>query len=323
VSPSSEPRAIAICGATSVGKSAIAIEVARELGGEIVNADSRQIYRELAVGTGVPPAASLALVSHHLFQFVDPCERYSAGAYVKEASAVIDAIDARSKMPIIVGGTGLYIEALGGSMPMDRRAADDNVRTRVRSEAAIHSHEALRDWLSAISPGDARRVPANDRYRTLRALEGILASRARSEPNARSTPVVSLRLDTFVLELEDAELARRISRRARAMFEQGIVEEALAVSRRCPDAPALTGLGYAEALAWSRGEMTRAEAIESTIHRTRRYAKRQRTWFRRMDKALRVDAADARAATNTIVRMAREIMTRTVNPGHRAPERAT
>lgn len=302
----SRPPAIAICGATAVGKSAIGIEVARALEGEIVNADSRQIYRDLTIGTGVPSPVQLALAPHHLFQFVDPCERYSAGSYVRDASAVMDGIDARSKVPIIVGGTGLYIEALGGSMPMDRRAADFSVRTRVRNEAAVHEHQTLRDWLSVISPDEARRVPANDRYRTLRALEGVLASRALEETPAYSTPLVTRTLDVVVLELDSAVLKGRIAARVHSMFEEGIVDEALSLSRRCPRAPALTGLGYAEALAWSKGEMTRPEAIASTIHRTLRYAKRQRTWFRRMDMAVRIDAADMRTAVDAIIRVARE-----------------
>jgi tRNA dimethylallyltransferase len=306
VSASSPPRAIAICGPTAVGKSAIAIEVARSLDGEIVNADSRQIYRDLTIGTGVPTIAQLTLVPHHLFQFVDPCERYSAGSYVRDASAVMDAIDARSKLPVVVGGTGLYIETLGGSMPMDRRAADFAVRTRVRNEAMIHQHATLRDWLNAMSPDDARRVPANDRYRTLRALEGVLASRELGDSNAKSAPLVTRALRVVVLELDDSVLKERIAARVRSMFEEGIVGEAVALSRRCPQAPALTGLGYAEALAWSRGEMTHAEAVASAIHRTTRYAKRQRTWFRRMDTAVRIDASDTRAAAHAIIGVARE-----------------
>ncbi|HET9343005.1 MAG TPA: tRNA (adenosine(37)-N6)-dimethylallyltransferase MiaA [Candidatus Eremiobacteraceae bacterium] len=308
---SSQPRALAICGPTAAGKSAIALEVARALDGEIVNADSRQIYRGLTVGTGVPSREALASVPHHLFQFVDPCERYSAGAFVRDANAVMGAIDERGRLPIVVGGTGLYIEALGGSMPMDRRAADEVVRTRVRVEASVHEHATLYEWLGVIGPDDAKRVPSNDRYRTLRAIESVLASRAGEPSHPNSAPLATRRLDIVVLDLDSAVLAERIAARARGMFEKGIVDEALAVSGRCPQAPALTGLGYAEALAWSRGEMTRAEAIASTINRTLRYAKRQRTWFRRMDAAPRVDASDERAAADAIVSIARETTSRT------------
>ena len=300
-------RALAICGPTASGKSAIAVAVARKIGGEIVNADSRQVYRDLTVGTGVPPRELLAAVPHHLFQFVDPCERYSAGAYVRDAAAAIASIEARSMIPIVVGGTGLYIEALGGTMPMDRRTADDTIRTRVRLEASMHPHDVLHEWLRVIAPGDEKRIPPKDRYRTRRALEAALAARAPGEASAgrASAPTVALR--AVVLDVEPPMLHDRIAARSRAMFEDGIVEEALAAWARCPQAPALTGLGYAEALAWSRGEATREEAIASTVLRTARYAKRQRTWFRRMDAAPRIDASDARAATAAIVTLAREI----------------
>lgn len=306
------PRALVICGPTAAGKSAIAVAVALEIGGEIVNADSRQVYRDLSIGTGVPSGDAMATVPHHLFQFIDPCERYSAGAYARDAAAAIGAIEARSNIPIVVGGTGLYIEALGGTMPMDRRTADEALRTRVRIEATVHPHDVLREWLGAIAPDEARRVPPRDRYRTLRALEAALAERSDGSSfaaeRAPSPPVVSLR--PIILDVDPMILRARIGARARAMFDEGILHEALAVSKRCPDAPALSGLGYAEALAWSRGEMTRVEAIESTASRTSRYAKRQRTWFRRMDTAVRIDASDARRAAAAIVATARESFAR-------------
>ena len=302
------PRALAICGATATGKSTIAVEVARAIGGEIVNADSRQVYRDLAIGTAVPPPETMAEVPHHLFQFVDPCVRYSAGAYVLDAAAAIAAIEARGKIPVVAGGTGLYIEALGGTMPMDRRVADDDVRTRVRTEAVVHPHEALYEWLGVLSPGVLRRVPANDRYRTLRALEGALA--AKLVAGAAVSPFQPVALLAVILDVETARLRDRIAARTIEMFERGLVEEALALQARCPEAPALTGLGYAEALAWSRGEMTRAEAIASAVLRTQRYAKRQRTWFRRMVTATWIDATDASAATSAIVAQARECFAR-------------
>ena len=301
------PRALAICGPTASGKSAIAVAVAREIGGEIVNADSRQVYRDLTIGTGVPSPELLAAVPHHLFRFVDPCERYSAGAYARDAAAAIAEIEARSKIPIVVGGTGLYIEALGGTMPMDRLSADDAIRTRVRLEAALHPHDVLHEWLRVIARDEARRVPEKDRYRTLRALEAALAGRSAAGADARRRAAPSVALRPIVVDVGPRVLDERIAARSRAMFDEGIVEEALAVRARCPHAPALTGLGYSEALAWSRGEMTRAEAIASTSRRTVRYAKRQRTWFRRMGTAARIDASDARAATAAIVALAREI----------------
>jgi len=302
--------AIAICGPTSSGKSAIAVAVAEAVGGEILNADSRQIYRDMPIGTGAPGDDLRRRVPHHLFGFVDPCERYSAGAYVADAAAVIRDIIGRGRLPIVVGGTGLYVEALAGTMPMDRPVADDAVRDRVRREAAVHPTEFLHEWLALAAPDAARRVDARDRYRTLRALEAAFIARAAgAAPHHRiapERPFVAMRV--ALLDVDAGELAARIRTRVRAMYDGGLVEEAVAIWRRCADAPALTGLGYAEALAWHRGESSRAEAVEATIARTLRYAKRQRAWFRRIRDGVAVDANDPSAAAAAIERLARETM---------------
>lgn len=298
--------ALAICGATSTGKSQLAVLVAQAVGGEIVNADSRQVFADMRVGTGWPAPELMCQVPHHLYGFVDPCERYSAGAYVHDALAVIAAIRARGRLPVVVGGTGLYIEALAGTMPLDRPVADDVVRARIRREAAVHEHDFLWDWLRTIAPAASRRVNEGDRYRTLRALESALALRSMNPASAghRARPRVTLRITIVALERE--LLAARIGARVRTMWSAGLAEEARAVASRCANAPALTGLGYAEVLAWSRGEATEDEAIRATIARTIRYAKRQQTWFRRMHAATVVDARDARAAASTIAAQARE-----------------
>jgi tRNA dimethylallyltransferase len=302
--------AIAICGPTSSGKSEIAVVVAEAVGGEIVNADSRQVYRDIPIGTAAPSRDLLQRVPHHLFGFVDPCKRYSAGAYVRDALVAIDGIIERGRAPIVVGGTGMYVEALAGTMPLDRPIADDDVRRRVKDEALIHPQEFLHDWLDRMAPSATRRVPAGDRYRTLRALEAALVVRAASEP-ARSESREAKRrvaMRVAVLNLDEDELRRRIGARVRAMYDNGLVEEALAIWRRCPDAPALTGLGFAEALGWYRGEATRGEALAATVARTVRYARRQRTWFRRMRDAFNVDAADRGAAATAIAKAARETL---------------
>lgn len=303
--------AVAICGPTSSGKSEIAVLVAEQLGAEIVNADSRQVYRDLPIGTGVPSEELRRRAPHHLFQFVDPCERYSAGTYVEDASAAIAAIAGRGNVPLVVGGTGLYVEALAGTMPMDRAVPDDEVRRRVRAEAAYHPHDVLHRWLHTISPHAGARVTSGDRYRTLRALEAALMDRAdrlNQEDSNRTQPAIVRPILRFVvLDAGLQELDARIDRRVRAMFENGLVEEALAVRACCADAPALTGFGYAEALAWHRGETTRADAVALTIARTRRYARRQRTWFRRIRDAVHVDTADAREAAARVANVAREI----------------
>jgi tRNA dimethylallyltransferase len=189
----------------------------------------------------------------------------------------------------------LYVEALAGSMPLDRPIADDALRERLRREAAVHPAPALHQWLEAIAPESAARVTPGDRYRTVRALESALTARAGNAPvvhGARS----AVDLTIAVLEIPRAVLDARIAQRVEAMFATGLVEEASAIRRAYGDAPALSGIGYAEALAYADGAATRAEALTAAINRTRSYSKRQQTWFRRISGARRLDALDARTA---------------------------
>jgi tRNA dimethylallyltransferase len=306
-----ELRALALCGPTASGKSELASSLAQEIGGEIVNADSRQLYAGMRIGTGWPSDEQLARAPHHGYGTLSPDERYSAGRFVADARAEIAAIVARGHVPIVVGGTGLYIEALAGSMPLDRPVADDALRDRVRHEADVHPHDALRDWLAALDPLAAARITPGDRYRTLRALEAALAERelaipggSRAQKRGTASPTARaqergtagvVHLHVVVLEVPREHLNARITERVRAMFEEGIVAEAQAIAQRFPSAPALTGIGYAEALAFAGGLATRAEAIVSTIKRTRAYAKRQQTWFRRLASVVRIDALDPEA----------------------------
>jgi len=299
--------ALIICGPTSSGKSEIALAVARELGGEIVNADSRQIYRGMSIGTGSPPPSARERVAHHLYDFVDPAQRYSAARYVHDADAIIQEIESRGRVPIVVGGTGFYIEALAGTMPLDRPPGDDHMRARLRAEAHIHTTEVLWQWLAAIAPARAAQTKRGDSYRILRALEGVLSARTeRSDGGASPARRAQLRCEIVVLRIAPGILRERIEQRVRGMFEHGLIAEAAAVRAHAPDAPALSGLGYAEALAYLDGRATQLEALASTIHRTQRYAKRQQTWFRRIVRAHVVDAEDAHAATRAIVALARE-----------------
>jgi tRNA dimethylallyltransferase len=288
-------RVLALCGPTASGKSELASRLAEQLGGEIVNADSRQVYAGMRIGTGWPSAEQFARAPHHGYGTVGPDERYSAGRFVADARAMIAEIATRGALPIVVGGTGLYIEALAGTMPLDRPVADDDLRSRVRAEAATHSHAVLREWLGAIAPQSAARIKPGDRYRTLRALEAALAARERRAEEtvaARDRGSFALEVDTVVLEAAPALLAAHIGTRVDAMFEGGLLEEASAIRRAHNAAPALTGIGYAEALAYEDGTATLSEARASATRRTRAYAKRQQTWFRRMVDATRFDAFD-------------------------------
>jgi len=283
-------RALALCGPTAAGKSAAAVRLALQVGGEIINADSRQIYAGMPIGTGWPEAHLMAAAPHHLYGIVEPNERYGAGRFVGDAAAAIAGVVERGAVPILVGGTGLYIEALAGTMPLDRPVADDAIKARIRAEARVHPHDALLGWLRALAPTAAQRVPSGDAYRVLRALESELARRAGAD--AREPRASPVRVRLVVLDVQRDALRARIERRVRAMFDGGLVEEARGVHDRYGDAPALSGLAYAEALALAFGLATRDEAVRLAQLRSRRYAKRQQTWFRRFRDARIIDATN-------------------------------
>lgn len=300
-------RALIICGPTSSGKSEIALAVAACLGGEIVNADSRQIYRGMTIGSGLPPRKAFDLVPHHLYAFVDPAQRYSAARYVVDADAAVADICARGHLPVVVGGTGFYIEALMGTMTLDRPPGDDVLRERLHAEARVHSPDVLWAWLSALRPSLAQRTRPGDAYRILRALESVLAQRDAAPFSAHGS--VARRAPVCVvatLRVDRDALRARIAHRTHAMFADGLVSEAQALRAIAGGSPALSGLGYAEALAFVDGLSSHAEALARTIRRTVQYAKRQETWFRRIRGALVVDAQDKGAAVASITALARE-----------------
>lgn len=303
--------ALCVCGPTSSGKSDAALAAAEAVGGEIINADSRQVYTEMRIGTGWPSNDAMSRVPHHLYGIISPAERYSAVRFVYDARAAIADVSSRGRLPILVGGTGFYIEALAGTMPIDRPAGGEELRSRVLREAHTHPHETLRAWLCALDPASATRVPAGDRYRTLRAIESALAKRDERIPSdgfagGQRRTLPEIRLTTVVLRVARADLRRRIVERVGAMFAAGLEEEAMAVRARWPDAPGLTSIGYAEALAIEDGTATRGEAIARCALRTSQYAARQETWFRRFRNARIIEAGERAAALRAVTAAARE-----------------
>lgn len=258
----------------------------------------------MALGTGQPDAAMRARVPHLGYGWLSPGDRYSAALFVMDACAMIDAVASRNRLPLIVAGTGLYIDSLIGIMPLDRPFADASVRARVRREAGVHPQDALHAWLRSISPEAAKRVYAGDSYRTLRALEAALAARNGRTSRPRIEPRRDVRI--IVLTVAPSVLRARIERRTADMFARGLIAEAVAVAARHPGAPALSGLGYAEALSAYEGLATVKEAFDLTVRRTLRYAKRQRNWFGHMPGAVAVPADDLEAATRAVLRVARE-----------------
>jgi tRNA dimethylallyltransferase len=267
-----------LAGATASGKSDSAIALARRFDAEIVGADSRQIYRDMPIGTAAPTSEQRAAIPHHLVAFLDPYERYSAARFAQDAMAAIQAIHARGKRTIVVGGTGFYLRALAGDVALAPQH-DEMLRERLAHEARAHPPAVLWDWLVARDPRRAAALDPNDTYRVLRALEIALAPESVNADRASTAtlraaeiPFVKLALDV-PLDVIDA----RIEARTDAMVGGGLLDEAERIGER---AIAASAVGYPQALAFLRGWSTHAELRASLTRATRRYARRQRSWLR-------------------------------------------
>ncbi len=282
------PALVVICGPTAVGKTSLALALAEACGGEIISADSRQVYRLLDIGTAKPTAAEQQRVRHHLIDVAWPDEDFNAARFVKLAEEAVSGICRAGRWPFLVGGTGLYIRALTEGL-LQAPGADPELRRQLHARAQSAGSAALHAELAACDPQSAARLHPNDLVRIVRALEvyrqsGRSMASLQDEHGFGGQPYRALKIG---LDLERDELYRRIDQRAEAMFEQGLLEEAqsLLAAGYEPALKALQTIGYRQAFALLRGEISREAALEDLKRSTRRYAKQQLTWFRK-DKSI-------------------------------------
>lgn len=271
---------IAIVGPTASGKSALAMRVALSLGGEIVSADSRQVYRGMDIGTAKPTAAERARVPHHLIDVADPGERYDALRYQRDARAALAEIRTRGRVAIVVGGTGLYVRALLDGLDLASVGHDPTVRARLEVEDPATLHERLR----ALDPVTASRVDPRNRRRLVRYLEAATLA-GGPVARARGSPIPAVRIG---LRPPRDVLVDAIERRVREMVAAGVLDEARALVARGvdPRLPSMSAHGYVHWAAHLRGEIDLEAAIRLTARDVRAYSRRQMTWFRR-DAAIR------------------------------------
>ncbi len=277
----SNPLRIVLVGATSSGKSLVALELADRLGGEIVGADSRQIYRGLEIGTEAPTLEDRARAPHHFVAFLDPAETYSAGRYGHEARAAVRDVESRGRIPIVAGGSGLYIRALLQGL-FHGPARDDAVRARLTRRIQDEGLDALREDLRRVDPEALAAILPGDPVRVIRALEvyeltGRPISALRRERAPEALPAL-----LFGLRWSRPALAERIAARLAKQLRLGFLEETrrLLAADLPEEAPGPRTLGYRELLAHLRGKTTLEEARERIALKTRQLAKRQETWFR-------------------------------------------
>ena len=280
---SSEPLLVVILGPTGSGKTALSLAFAEKFGGEIVNCDSVAMYREFDIGTAKPNAAERARAPHHLVDFVDPAQDMTAGEYARQARQVLSEINSRHRLPIVVGGTGLYLRAmLDGLFAGPQRS--EELRDRLRESAAKRGSDYLHRILRRLDPAAAEKIHANDGAKLIRAIEVCLASRQKMSElwQQGRDPLRGFRILRLGLDPDRGALYDRINRRALQMFDSGMIEETERLLEKYgATARPLTSLGYKQAVQLLSGELTREQALQAAQQAHRNYAKRQMTWFRR------------------------------------------
>jgi tRNA dimethylallyltransferase len=273
---------LVILGPTASGKTSLSIALAKKFAGEIVNCDSVAMYSELDIGTAKPTAAERAQVPHHLFDCVDPTQQVTAGEYARRARQILAEIKARHHLPILVGGTGLYLRALlEGLFPGPQRS--EELRTRLRERTEQRGSAYLHRILQRLDPAAAARVHANDTPKLIRAIEVCLASRQKMSDlwQQGRDPLHGFSILRVGLDPERSLLYERINERAREMFEEGLIEETQQLLQKYGAVRILNSLGYKQAVQMLKGELSREAALASAQQAHRNYAKRQMTWFRR------------------------------------------
>jgi len=321
---------VIIVGPTGSGKSALAIELARQFNGEIVNCDSLQLYRGFDIGTAKTPVAERREIPHHLFDVLEPEEGYSAGEYSRAARAALQQISAGGQLPIVAGGTGFYLKALLEGLP-SLPERDEALRTRLAAKEA-RKPGVLHRLLTRLEPAAAAKIHARDVQKVTRALEIRLTTREARPSIETAAPLEGYSAIKIGLHPDRAELCARLDRRVIAMFQGdmfqsdmfqgGLLDEVRGLLARgvSPSAKPFESLGYKQALAHIRGALTFEEAIESTQIETRQYAKRQLTWFRR-DPAIHWlagfgdDAGIQKAAGLLVRHVAEHSMSSSIVPG--------
>lgn len=288
-----KPRLFAVIGPTAVGKTALSLDLAESLGAEIISVDSRQVYRQLDIGTAKATPEERNRIPHHLIDVAEPTERFSASRFVELARLALDDILARKKAVLLVGGTPFYFSALFSGTLTSGLPSDPGIRVKLEESLKEEGKEALHRRLGQIDPETASRIHPNDAVRIVRALEIFtLTGQPPSEAFRAREPLI-FPADVLYIGLSRPrqELRERIAARAREQMKQGFLEEVASLLDRGIDEryPSMQGLGYRELTAFLRGKTSLEEAVEGYIRATCAFARRQMTWFAKFEPAVWYD----------------------------------
>lgn len=300
-----KPKVIVICGPTASGKTALSIELAKKINGEIISSDSMQIYKDMDIGTAKPTKQEMQEIKHYLLDFVEPDQRYSVAQFKKDAEKAIEEILAKNKVPIIVGGTGLYVDSLIYGIEYQEIELDKKYREELEERAQKEGLETLYEQAKKIDPQAIEKISANDKKRILRILEiyhSTGKTKTQQEIESRKNEV-KYDYKVFALNIEREKLYERINKRVDIMIKQGLIQEVENLCSKYTEFPtAMQGLGYKEVVEYLQGKISEQEMIEKIKMETRRYAKRQLTWFRKNKQTIWLDATKGKENVEIILK---------------------
>ena len=279
-----KPTVIVIAGPTASGKSSLAVELAKKINGEIISADSMQIYKDMNIGTAKITEEEQQGIKHYMLDFVSPNERYSVSSYKKQAEKCIEEIINKGKTPIVCGGTGLYIDSLIYNIEFLEEKIDETYRNKLNQIAENEGLEKLYNMAMEIDPQAMEKISKNDQKRIIRVLEIYhKTGKTKTEQDIESRKnETKYDYKVFAINMDREILYDRINKRVDKMLNQGLIDEVKSILQKYDEFPtAMQGLGYKEVVSYLNNDLSKEEMIEKLKMETRRYAKRQLTWFRK------------------------------------------
>lgn len=288
----SKPKVIVICGPTASGKTALSIELAKQIDGEIISCDSMQIYKDMNIGTAKPDEEEKQGIKHYLMDFVSPDERYSVADFKRDATRAIKEILNKGKMPIIVGGTGLYVDSMIYGIEYNEIDVDEKYRKQLEERINKEGLEILYQEAKKIDPIAIEKISHNDKKRIMRILEIYKATgktKTEQEKESRKNEV-EFDYKVFAINMDREKLYERINKRVDIMIDKGLIEEVKSLKSKYNKFPtAMQGLGYKEVVKYLEKEYDMETMVDIIKQETRRYAKRQLTWFRKNKQTVWLD----------------------------------